>query len=65
MSADVKTVLLAYFGILTNAVEGLLTAARNDSTHEYDKQKALMIVALVRERGVAAFETLLARLEAL
>ena len=42
-----------------------LTAARNDSTHEYDKQKALMIVALVRERGVAAFETLLARLEAL
>lgn len=42
-----------------------LTTARNDSTHEYDKQKALMIVALVRERGVAAFETLLARLEAL
>lgn len=40
-----------------------LTAARNDSTHEYDKQKALMIVALVRERGVAAFDALLARLE--
>lgn len=40
-----------------------LAAARNDSTHEYDKHKALAIVALVRTRSVSAFDALLAELE--
>lgn len=42
-----------------------ITAARNDSSHEYDKAKALEIVALVRARAVAAFDALLGKLEAL
>jgi nucleotidyltransferase substrate binding protein (TIGR01987 family) len=42
-----------------------LGAARNDSTHEYDKHKAQAIAALVRSRAAAEFEALLARLEAL
>ena len=41
-----------------------IAAARNDSTHEYDKNKALEIVGFVRARAVAAFEALLATLEA-
>lgn len=41
-----------------------IAAARNDSTHEYDKTKALEIVGFVRARAVAAFEALLATLEA-
>lgn len=41
-----------------------IAVARNDSTHEYDKTKALEIVGFVRARAVAAFEALLATLEA-
>ena len=42
-----------------------IAAARNDSSHEYDKTKALEIVAFVRAQAVVAFDALLARLEAL
>jgi nucleotidyltransferase substrate binding protein (TIGR01987 family) len=40
-----------------------IAAARNDSSHEYDKNKALEIAAFVRARAVMAFEALLANLE--
>lgn len=39
-----------------------LGAARNDTSHEYDQNKALAIVALARERGWPAFEALRAEL---
>lgn len=42
-----------------------ISAARNDSSHEYDKTKSLEIVAFVRARAVVAFDALLARLESL
>ncbi|MDO9253513.1 MAG: HI0074 family nucleotidyltransferase substrate-binding subunit [Hydrogenophaga sp.] len=40
-----------------------IAAARNDSSHEYDKNKALEMAAFVRARAVVAFEALLANLE--
>lgn len=40
-----------------------IAAARNDSSHEYDKNKAMEISAFVRARAVAAFDALLFNLE--
>jgi nucleotidyltransferase substrate binding protein (TIGR01987 family) len=39
-----------------------LGVARNDTSHEYDQGKAVAIAALVRERGLPAFEALRAQL---
>ena len=39
-----------------------LGGARNDASHEYDQDKARVIIALARERGLQAFEALRAEL---
>ena len=59
MEAAFKTALVSDADLWAD-----IAAARNDSTHEYDKNKALEIVGFVRARAVAAFEALLATLEA-
>lgn len=41
-----------------------LTAARNDTSHEYNQARAMEIVALARTQALAAFEALLAELKA-
>ena len=40
-----------------------MAAARNDASHEYDKAKAIEIVALIRTRVVAGFDALLVKFE--
>lgn len=35
-----------------------IAMARNDVSHEYDKQKAIALVAFIRQRAAAAFEGL-------
>jgi len=40
-----------------------MAAARNDSSHEYDKAKAIEIAAFVRTRAIAGFDALLVNLE--
>ena len=42
-----------------------LQKARNKTSHAYKKKIAIEVAALVRSRGLADFETLLKRLEAL
>lgn len=59
MEAALKTALVSDADLWAE-----ITSARNDSSHEYDKTKALEIVAFVRARAVTAFDALLARLEA-
>lgn len=60
--ADTKKALMeAAFrtGLITDAdLWTELGAARNDTTHEYNEAKATEIIALVRQRGLAAFEQL-------
>ncbi|MCB2006765.1 MAG: HI0074 family nucleotidyltransferase substrate-binding subunit [Rhodoferax sp.] len=58
MDAAFKTALVTDPDLWTE-----MTAARNDATHEYDKAKAIEIVALIRARAVAGFDALLAKLE--
>jgi len=57
MEAAFKTALLSDADLWTE-----MTAARNDSSHEYDKSKAIEIVAFVRARAVAGFDALLVNL---
>lgn len=59
MAAAFKTALVSDADLWAE-----IAAARNDSTHEYNKNKALEIVGFVRARAVAAFDALLANLEA-
>lgn len=62
-----KAVMEAAFrtGLVTDAdVWAALTAARNDTTHEYNQARAVEIVGLARTQGLAAFEGLLANLKA-
>lgn len=40
-----------------------VVSLRNDSSHEYDASKAIAAVAFIRERAVAAFDSLLAELK--
>lgn len=61
-----KAVMEAAFktGLVSDAdLWAEIAAACNDSSHEYDKTKALEIVAFVRARAVAAFDALLLNLE--
>ncbi len=58
MEAAFKTALLSDADLWTE-----MTATRNDSSHEYDKSKAIEIVAFVRTRAVAGFDALLVNLE--
>jgi len=59
MEAAFKTALVIDADLWTD-----IAVARNDASHEYDKTKALEIVAFVRARAVNAFAALLATLEA-
>jgi nucleotidyltransferase substrate binding protein (TIGR01987 family) len=58
MEAAFKTALLSDADLWAQMV-----AARNNTSHEYDKNKALLIVALVRTRAAFAFEALLVQFE--
>lgn len=59
MEAAFKTALVSDADLWAD-----IAVARNDASHEYDETKALEIVAFVRARAVAAFDALLATLEA-
>ena len=62
-----KAVMEAAFrtGLVTDAdAWAALTAARNDTSHEYNQARALEIVGLARTQGLAAFQGLLAQLKA-
>lgn len=67
-AADTKKALMeAAFrtGLVADAdVWSALTAARNDTSHEYNEARALEIVGLTRAQGLAAFEALFANLKA-
>lgn len=58
MEAAFKTALLRDADLWAE-----VSAARNDSSHEYDKVKAVEIAAFVRARAVVAFDALLANFE--
>lgn len=67
-AADTKrAVMEAAFrtGLITDAdLWAALTAARNDTTHEYNQARAVAIAGLARTQGMAAFQALLAALKA-
>ena len=58
MEAAFKTALVRDADLWTE-----MAAARNDSTHEYDKNKAIEIAAFIRTRAIAGFDALLVDLE--
>lgn len=58
MDAAFKTALVRDADLWTE-----MAAARNDSTHEYDKNKAIEIVAFIRARAIAGFDALLVNLQ--
>ena len=65
-SATKKEVLEAAFrtGLVGDPdVWNELAAKRNDTSHEYDANEALAIVAFVRQKSEQPFETLLAELK--
>lgn len=58
MEAAFKTALVSDADVWSE-----MAAARNDASHEYDKAKAIEIVAFIRARATAGFDALLVSFE--